>query len=366
MKRQPARVLHLINGRGIGGAERLLLDMAARFDHDRIEAHVANTFFDRGDFVDELSSRNIDHSIHPARHLVDVPRLVRDLRSFVQDRRFDIVHTHLLHSTISGHLAASLAGSVRIVNTRHYTGEAWVGKPRLLAMMDRRAVRRADHVIAVSGAVAEHLVSCGVRRERISIIHNGIDVDAFAVTRNATAGPLTIGSVGSLTWRKGHGTLIEALAKMRAPATLRIIGEGPERGRLESLVASLGLNDRVTLPGFCSDVRGELAKIDVYVQPSLEEPFGISVLEAMASRLPVIATRTGGLPEIIEHERSGLLVGPGDVVALANAMDRLATDSALQRTLADEGQSRVEREFHVDQTTRCYEELYERLLRERP
>lgn len=364
MRRPPARVLQIISGKGIGGAESLLLSLESRLNRDLVRNSYANTFFSEGPFLDALRRVSGDVALFPAARVVQLPRLVTALARHMKAGRFDVVHTHLLHSAIAGHAAAVLARQRLVVTTRHYTEEAYVGKPRAVALADRQALRRAAHVVAVSRAVRNHVVGLGVPECRVSVIYNGIDVSRFqppALPR--TDGPLRIGTVGSLTWRKGHSVLLEAFAALpREDATLTIIGEGPERPALEAFIAAAGLSDRVILAGFSSDVPEQLARMDVYVQPSIEEPFGISILEAMATSLPVIATRTGGIPEIVQDGESGLLVERGEAGALTAALRTLASDAALRQRLGEEGRRTVVARFDVSAAARRYEELYAHLL----
>jgi len=277
------------------------------------------------------------------------------------------VQTHLVHSTILGQAAARLARQPVTIVTRHYTEEGYAGKGQFLRALDARAARAATHVVAVSGAVQDHLLQTGVPAERITVVHNGIDVQAIdRALVQSTPGHgngIHFVTVGSLTKRKGHATLIRAVAQIPAAIPLRvtIVGDGPERAELVALIAEAGVAGRVELAGYRSDAWAFLADADAYVQPSLHESFGISVLEAMAARLPVVASRTGGIPEIVTSEENSILVPPGDADALAAALIRIASDAALRERLGAAARERVESAFTIEQTARNYERLYLRL-----
>lgn len=359
----------MINGAAVGGAERLLLSLLARHDRASVDITVCNTFFSDGPFIDAL--RGAGHrivSLPGGANFVAAGRIALRLAAHLRRERYDVVHMHLVHSSIVGEIAARLAGARVAIVTRHYTEEGYAGKGWLWRKMDALAARAATRVVAVSDSVRDHLIATGVPAERITVIYNGIDlteIDAAIEPYGRHGGDgVRLGAVGSLTGRKGHATLLRAFAKLPAhlDARLTIVGEGPEREHLQSLIGTLGLGGRVELAGYRSEVCSLLREIDVYVQASLQESFGIAVLEALAARRAVVASRTGGIPEIITNDESGLLVPPNDADALAEALTRLASDAALRRRLADGGRARVETEFTIEQTARRYEALYGELV----
>jgi glycosyltransferase involved in cell wall biosynthesis len=363
------RVLHVINGAAIGGAERLLLSLLARHDRASVDTTVCNTFFGDGPFVEALRNGGHRTVSLPGRASFRAASMIAlRLAAHLRRERYDVVHMHLVHSSIVGELAARLGGARVAIVTRHYTEEGYAGKGWLLRKLDALAARAATRVVAVSGSVRNHLIANGVPADRITVIYNGIDLAAIdrAIPPHCVhdGGGVHLGAVGSLTARKGHATLLRAFAKLPAhlDARLTIVGEGPEREHLQSLIATLGLGGRVELAGYRSDVCSLLREIDVYVQASLQESFGIAVLEALAARRAVVASNTGGIPEIITDEESGLLVPPDDAEALTAALTRLASDAALRRRLADGGRARVEAAFTIEETARRYEALYRELV----
>ena len=364
------KILHVINGSLIGGAERLLLSLLAKHDRSVVDLSVCNTFFAEGPFVDKVREAGCRIVPLPAASMRNVPGMTMRLARHIRNERYDIINTHLLHSSIVGQAAARIARTgVRMV-TRHYTEEGYTNRGRMIQKADAWAARNAHHVVAVSESVREHLAANGVQRDRISIIHNGIDLDEIdrgvvhGVVRTSGAPPgggnIHLGAVGSLTARKGHAILLRAFSKLppRLGARLTIVGEGPEREALQSLIAELGIGERARLAGYRSDIWSFLREVDVYVQPSLQESFGIAVLEALAARKPVIAARTGGIPEIINDDQSGLLVPSGDADALAAALVRVIEQPELRASLAEGGRRRVETAFSIEGTARQYEQLY--------
>jgi glycosyltransferase involved in cell wall biosynthesis len=291
-----------------------------------------------------------------------IHRLLRLLDRY----RVDVLHTHLYHAGVLAWAASGFRKVPVRVHTRHYellvrrSGKPWD------VLLDRRATRAADHVVAISEAVRRVLVD----RERIpggrvSVIYNGIDLPKNRRGPDRDAGPVRLIAVGSLSPSKGHRHLIEAMALIRRQipqARLRIYGEGAERPALRQLVGALGLQDVIELPGFSAEIDGHLAESDLMVHPSLTEGFGISLLEGMAQACPIVASRVGGIPEIVADGISGILVPPGDPVRLAEAVTGLLCHRNSLRTMGAIGRQRLEQRFTLEEMLRSYAALYERLL----
>lgn len=354
----------------MGGAERLLIDVVAAGRELGLFETTVYVLGPGDDLHRALSSQGIDCVPLGARGIVDaalaVPRLARALRRL----RPDVVHGHLLHGGAVGLLAARASGLRPAVLTRHYERFVVMYGGTAERALHRVGHALADHVIAISAAASDVLVQVDrVPASRITVVHNGISVERIErEARQPRARPraFTIGTVGSLHPRKGHEDLIRALRHVRPEATLVLIGDGPARGDLEELVAELGLAERVTFAGYEAHPYATVRALEIYAQPSREEGFGIAVLEAMALGRPVVATRAGGLPEIITDGSTGLLVTPGDPVRLAAALERLLSDAALRSVIAARGREHVATAFSAGATASGYAAVYARLLRQRP
>jgi glycosyltransferase involved in cell wall biosynthesis len=331
-----------------------------------------NLFCDRagsGEFPRALRQKGLPYFHVPGRRWRDLPRMIAGLVRLFRREHFDIVHTHMLQGTLIGQAAARLARiPIRLV-TRHYTDEALRGRP-VVRRIERRAMRRATRVIAVSDAVRDGLVRGGVPEEKVQVILNGIDLSLF--DRAALEEPLPwpeswnrrllIGSVGGLFPEKGHAHLLRAMvAVIRSEPNARLVigGDGPERASLEKLAVELGIGRCVAFSGFRRDVMAVLPHLDLYVQPSLNESFGISILEAMAAGKAVVATKTGGVPEVVVHGETGILAPPRDVSALSRSILELASTPELARRMGDNGRRRVEQQFDVHRTVQACEALYD-------
>jgi hypothetical protein len=197
---------------------------------------------------------------------------------------------------------------------------------------------------------------------RTVVIHNAVDVQAFRPTTFAEGVAEVVG-VGRFAYPKDFATLLEALGLVRVPCRLRLAGDGPALGAVTAAITENGLSDRVELLGARADIPELLARADVFVLSSRSEGFPVSVLEAMAAGLPVVATNVGGVAEAVDHGKTGFLVPAGDSQALARAVERLVADPRLRRRLGAAGRSMARALFDVPRYRAAYRELYRRELR---
>ncbi len=236
-------------------------------------------------------------------------------------------------------------------------------------------LRRTDRVIAVSQAVADVLRAQRLFGEdKIVVIHNGIDVDRFVRGREADLikedQNLRVGMIGHLAPIKGQEDFIRAAAivcRQRDDVEFVIAGEdksrrGEHRRSIERLIAELDLEPHVSLIGWVDDVAKLLPNFDLFVSPSRSEPFGLSIVEAMAAGVPVIATASEGAREIIDDQQTGRLVPIGNSEALAKAISGLLADSELRERLTAEAQCRVRERFSLERMLDATEEVYREAL----
>jgi glycosyltransferase involved in cell wall biosynthesis len=208
-------------------------------------------------------------------------------------------------------------------------------------------------------------VDAGACREECTlVIHNAVDVASFSALDRLRGIPQVI-SIGRFAFPKDFATLVEALAATQADYRAAFVGEGPLLPEIAVTIRQRGLTERIDLLGNRGDVPGVLASADVFVLSSRSEGFPVSILEAMAAGLPVVATDVGGIAESVIDGETGLLVPPGDPGALAAALDRLLADSALRQRLGAAGRERVRRHFDLAGFRRAHVELYLRELERR-
>ncbi|WP_138735916.1 glycosyltransferase [Modestobacter excelsi] len=261
----------------------------------------------------------------------------------------DVVHAHQgedLATLVLARAAAARHLCPLVVTVHCSVGHTLTGRTlhvRLLravgGWIERTTLGRADAVVVLTERTAAALRADGVPAERIAVVPSGFEPSLFAALdeRGATDRTrLRIGYVGRLAAQKRADLLVTAFGRMTRPAELLLVGDGPERARVQRLVRQSPATDRIRTTGFVEHaaVPGVLASLDVLVLPSAYEEMGSVLTEAMAAGLPVVASDVGGIPEVVRHGETGLLVPPGDVTALAAALDRLVADPGLRDRLA--------------------------------
>ena len=309
----------------------------------------------------------------------DAAALWQLMRAIGKDR-YDLVHCHTSKAGLLGRVAARLCGVRRVVYTPHGTVlEGYFGRAATwaFARLEGVAAPLADRIVSLTPREIGQYLAEGIGiPEQHTFIYNGIDVDAFAAgaedraTVRAELGvppeAFWILSVGRLEEVKGHVHLIEAMPEVlrRHPeAVIMVAGEGPLRPDLIARARSLGVAERLLLPGRRQDVARLLRAADLFALPSLNEGLGLALLEAMAAGLAAVASRTGGVPEVVVDGETGLLVPPGNARALAGAILALAADSGMRRRMGEAGRERVRRHFSIALAVRETERLYEALMR---
>ncbi len=369
------RVLHVIGGGEFGGAERHILNLARAMDPQRVSLTVCCLF--AAPFVQVARRAGINATAIPMRHKLDFGSLQR-LRSLLREEQFDLVHTHGVRANLLGRLSACGVPGVRaVITTVHslmsldYPG-FWSRTANLCT--ERVSRRLTTHFIAVSEGMRQHLVSEGVPREKISVIYNGLDVENFLSGARPglfrrqwgiAAGVPVFAIVGRLHSVKGQAYFLRAAAlflRHRADARFLVVGYGPDRPALENLARELGIADKVLFTGFVEDIPSLLADLDLLVIASLSEGFSFMAVEAMAVGVPVLATAVGGLREVVEHGRTGMLVPPRDPDALAQGMQWLLEHPGEARRMVEAGRRAVREKFSATAMAGQTEALYRRLL----
>ncbi|HKR66191.1 MAG TPA: glycosyltransferase [Thermoanaerobaculia bacterium] len=350
------RLLWLIDSLTVGGAESLVVPFARRVDRTRYELFVCCLTTIAGNAIEpELRAMGIDVLNLGARSLRDRAAFKR-LVAFVRENKIDLVHAHLTYAAIwsalltrktkvpsiaSLHVAPSATRALQ-ASRRHRIMTAL--RDRLMRFVLRRWSTR---VVVVSDALGReygglHPVT----------VHNGIELERFARPRVPRSGPPRIATVSVLRPKKGIEVLLDAARRVEN-ATFLIIGDGPMREEWTVLAQRLGVADRVTWAGHRRDVDALLAGCDLFVHPSLDDAFPTVLLEALAAGLPIVASRVGGIPEIVEEGVTGHLVPPGDADALARAIgDALAHPLAIPRDAAQ----KFSTEAWIGRLDRVYEE----------
>lgn len=342
------RVLWLAKGLGRGGAEMLLVSLARAMDSEAVELEVAYVLPLKDALVERLRSEGVVVRLLGSGSPVS---WVPALRKLLASGGFDVVHTH---APVIGAAARVLAPRATVM--AHTEHNVWGRYRRLSRWANAVTLGRNTQVWAVSEGVAGSIRDWRPRSRRapVKVMLHG--VDPLEARRGPEArtealaklgmhdGPFTVGTVGNLTPKKDHDTLLQAFARLRrhhGDARLLIIGTGPREQHLRSLIRQLRLEDSVRLLGLRDDVLEILPALDVFALSSLHEGLSIALIEALATGLPVVATRVGGIPEVIADGRDGLLVPPASPDALHEAIERIVNDPDLRRRLGDRATARA-------------------------
>lgn len=365
----PVRVVYFSDSPWVGGAERYLHLLAANLPRDEFEPRA---IVNGGERLEPLRRWMRESGIEVVDSALDLPRSMRGIGSFVRAiraSRADILHCNLpgpwgaQYSLVAP--LARLAGARAVVSTEHLPMVPSFAKGRLVKSAATLAI---DRVITVSEDNVEHLVrNHHVPRRKIRVVRNGIPDPAPRSRESARA---ALGArrddflcliAASLEERKGHATAFAAVALLPERVKLLVAGAGPLEAACRERAAAADLRGRAVVLGHRDDVASLLAACDALLVPSFLEATPYVIIEAMAAGRPVVASRIYGIPELVAEGETGLLVEPGRVEELAQAVRLLAGDSDLVARLGRAGRARFERMFRIDrcvaETVAVYREL---------
>jgi len=360
-----ARITHILSSFGMGGQERVAFDLAVSQRRAGCEVTVLSLAPPPdGPLAAELTAAGIAvERVARPRPGVDLRLIVR-LARWLRSRHIELVHTHNRMALIYGAPAARLAGAA-IVHTKH--GNNPKGGTRLIA--GNLAGRLVDAFVAVSPETAEFARKRSEIVERkLMVISNGIELSRFHPDRvraelGIAADAWVVGTVGRIATEKNQALLVRAMAPLLGPdARLIVAGDGPLLPALTELVGSLGVAGFVHLLGARRDVPAVLNALDAFALSSDTEGLPLVVLEAMATGLPVVSTRVGGVPTVLDEGKTGFLVPVGDEAALRACLAGLAADPVARRASGDAARTAAVTRFSADRMQRDYLALYSRVL----
>ena len=369
-------VLHVITAFDRGGAENHLADLIR---HQRDCGMKVTLAFLRGHGSLASAVQSLGVKVQPlALCFYGDPRPLVRLRRLMKRGAFDVIHAHMPPAELYVRFALLGVGARRVpmLITKH-NDERFCDAPGK-KVLGRWVARRAEHVIAISDAVKRYMCGSGlgIDEEKLQTIYYGIDAARFGERPRAAAASLrthwgiaaeelAIGFVGRLVPQKDIGTLIRGFALFAATfaeAKLVIVGIGPLDEELRRVAEELGISGRIVWAGFRDDIATVMSAFDIFALTSIYEGFGLVLLEAMASRLAVVATRVGAIPEIVADGETGILVARQQTRDLAVAF-RMLMDRTLRARLGEAGRARVMREFTLEKMCQQTDAVYARCIR---
>ncbi len=362
------KILHIISSGGMYGAEAVILNLS-RTLNESTHASTLGVFSNSANpnlqLHEAAARQGIASSLIPCNGQIDLTVLA-GIRALVAQTQADVVHAHGYKADIYTYFA--LRGSkTPMVSTCH----TWYDNDLIVSLYgkaDRLVLRKYAAVVAVSDEVRQRLLKAGVREQKIHLVRNGIDLRPFDSARPALREELApnnnpiVGLVGRLANEKGVDIFLHAAARVlvELPSTkFVVVGEGPDRDKLESLIDELKIRESVTMAGRRDDMPSVYASLDVMVSSSRQEGLPMAILEGMASRAPLIATAVGAVPTVVLDDRTGVLVPPEDPELLAIEIVALLRDDARRKRLGTAARQHVEDEYSAARMTADYLRLYE-------
>lgn len=364
-------LLIVVSNLWIGGTEVVIQNLCHTLDRRLFNVSVCH-LKERGNIGDDLHRAGVDIvGIPPSKVFKRANYLsFLELLKVIRNKKIDIIHSHTTYSLTDSALCKLFSPSVKLVHTFHFGNYPHDDKRRML--MERVFSRVADCLVAVGDHQRQTIEQAyGFSSSRMRKIWNGVTALDMGEEHDlrSVIGPekrLVVGTIATLYEQKGITFLLDVAARLKSQGekvTFIVAGEGPLRKELEQKCQRLGLTDTVYLIGWVKDAAVRLLpKVDVFFQPSLWEAMSVVVLEAMAVGKPIVATRVGENPKVIEHDRDGLLVDPRNVDQMVSALSRLIHEPDLRGRLGVEAKKKFYQTFTADQMAREYERLYLEVL----
>lgn len=376
------KVLHIIDSGGLYGAEIMLLNLVAEQVKQGIEPVIAS-IGEKGIIEKPLETEAIRRGLKIKKiRMISGPNFAGALEilKFAKRNNFSLLHLHGYKGNILLGFIPKKIRKIPIVTTLHgYTSTIEFNKMKVYEWLDQKSLNFIDAVVFVSSAMKTHPKLKKLKNKNIHVIPNGISMSGSNVTKvnnltNQTPDKkikefcsqgFTIGTIGRLSTEKGYRYLIKAvslLEKRGIHARLIIIGEGPERESLEKLVVQHGLEDKILFTGYREDARNYIPFLNVYIISSLTEGLPITLLETMQARTPIIATKVGGIPDVLSNGQAGILIDSCNPDAIVQAVIKLYNDKELSKQLINKAYHRVIEDFSSKRMAARYSRVYDGLV----
>lgn len=364
------RVVYMAHALQIGGAEEMLLNLVRRLPRTEFEPHVC-CIHEAGPIGEEIRKTGTPVDVLGLTPGVRHPASVDAIRRYLRRLQPDIVHTFLLTASLYGRMAASLARVPVIIGSEVNVYER---KRRRHIWLERALMASTDCVVVSAQSVRDfYLRQIHAAPTKVEVIYNAVDWDQLRTTRprdeirrslGLAPDAFVVGTIARLTEQKGHRYLFDAVGQTAALKDLHllVVGGGHLEGELKRHAEAVGISSRVHFAGPRRDLGDLLSAMDVFALPSLWEGLPLSLVLAMGAGVPVVSTTVAGVPEVVETERTGLLVPPADSSTLGQALGRLATEPELRDRLSAAGRASVLPRFGAEAYVNATTRLYQRLL----
>lgn len=357
------KIIHYIDTPEAGGAINQMFTLCNSLDSSKYSIEV---IFGNYKALDPIALDFENINIPVSRINVKNPRDSQNynqLKNILNIKKPNLLHFHLPHSGSCryAYLAANKV-NIPVVATEHDPFPLSVPK----RIFKKLAIKWTAHTIAISNHNLNLLIkNYNYPKDKITLVHNGIDLSSYSNFVKDIHNKAVVTTIATLHPRKGIKYLIQAvpdILKNEPNVKFFIVGNGDELPNLKDLAKNLNIESNITFWGWVRDIKSILKTTDIYVQPSVREAFGLSVLEAMACKIPVVASSVGGLSEIIEDQTSGIFVPPENSKALSDTILRLLKDEETRKRIANNGNKRVTEHFSAQKMARETEKVYDKVL----
>ncbi|MCL5794938.1 MAG: glycosyltransferase family 4 protein [Patescibacteria group bacterium] len=349
------KVLYIISDHNFGGGSRHLYDLICGLNK-KIFAPILISI--PSPILDRLKNKIKTYTVEMKSRL-DF-NAIKKIREIIKLEKPDIIHLHSTRAEILGTMAAKNLG-IPIIYTEHLFTDEYIADNKLInfyqIMAFKHLAKYITQVVAVSESVKQYFINKKIfSANKIEVIYHGIDTNKFfpAIKKHSNS-QIIVGSIGTLTHIKGFKYLINAVQNIDN-VKLEIMGVGAELEHLKKL----DVNNKTKFLGYINDPQKIMNQWDIYAQPSLSESFGLGLAEAMAQGLPSIATKTGGMPELVGD--AGILVEPKDTKTLTDAIIKLAQNPKLCQKLGNQARIRIIKNFSLHNMVKKTEKLYEKII----
>lgn len=377
------KILHLIDSGGLYGAEMMLVSLASeqlKMGLQPVIGSIRSHGLPEKSIEEEASIRGVEVHKFPMRPGVNFLGTYRILQ-YARKGHFDIIHSHGYKTNISLGFLPSWLRRIPFVSTLHgWTSTGGWTKMRLNEELDALSLRFVDKIVLVNRGMLDKEKIQRLPTGKLCIINNGIEItekgdsvfdssleeSVISKIRKFCEQGLVVASIGRLSKEKGFSYLIEAVHILRQEqgenVRLLLIGDGVLREELQQQADEYGLKDYFLITGYMRNARNLLGLVDIYVISSLTEGLPITLLEAMASRTPIVATAVGGIPYVIKNKKDALLVPPQDAQALAESIKKLIHDNLISDNLVEQASATVNKEYSSMIMAKKYSDLYQEIL----
>lgn len=347
------KLLYFITGLGIGGAEMAMVRILNNLPKSKYEIKILSitSSNDIENKIDKEYINVIKLNIDSKKHII---RLMKDLFKIFQDFKPSVLVCSLYHVTILGRIVGKLTKVPVIINWLHseYFGNIF------RKITDYLTARFSSHILADSNFVYDIAKKKFKNMENISVVHiGGLDLSLFPQVKHQKRKKIRIGSIGSLRNLKNYSFLIELFKELPHFCVVEIAGDGPQYIKLKKMICEKGLENRFLLKGKVTDIPSFLSELDIYVQPSLWEGLCISVVEAAACGLPIVAFKVGGIPETVQDGINGFLINPRNLEEFKEKLLKLILDYNLRRIMGIHSRRIAEEKYSLDKMVKKFDHI---------